>query len=366
MVDNMNPGLDILYLGHDYGTSRHRAEAIRRIGTGNKVEILNPWSFFPKDRILKKVIEKIIHEIGAAWVEPYIKKRLSAILKGRHFEVIWSDQCELIGPEAAAILRSHSDHMVTYAIDDPFGARDKKRFTLYLKSLSKYDLVVVVRKPCVNEAYLKGARRVLRVFRSADEVVHRPFFLTTMDKKKWESDVTFVGTWMVERGPLMLRLVELGVPLTIYGDRWQKAREWTFLKRFWRGPGLVGDPYVKAIQSAKICLGLLSKGNRDLHTTRSVEITYIGSLLCAERTMEHSSMYLEDKEAVFWNSPEECAEKCFSLLADDDRRKAIAKAGRRRCLLNGHFNEPTVKVILKTLFLGSPEKILEKRRSKKP
>ena len=78
---------------------------------------------------------------------------------------------------------------------------------------------------------------------------------------------------------------------SFYGDRWQKAPEWPVIKNIWRGPGLVGQDYVEAIQSAKICLGLLSKQNRDQHTMRSVEIPYISSVLCAERTEEHLAMY---------------------------------------------------------------------------
>ena len=121
------------------------------------------------------------------------------------------------------------------------------------------------------------------------------------------------------------------------------------LKKAWRGPGLAGDAYVKAIQAAKVCLGLLSKGSRDLHTSRSAEIPSIGSVLCAELTEEHVAMYRPDEEAVFWRSVEECAEICFELLADESKLKAIAKAGRKRCLQSCYLNEPTAEKILATL-----------------
>ncbi|MCB2148598.1 MAG: glycosyltransferase [Deltaproteobacteria bacterium] len=337
----------ILYLGHTYGTSRHRADALARLG--NTVEIFDPLNFFPNNKLLQKVIEKLVIEVGAAWFEPYIRQRLAVRLRGCHFSVVWSDQCLMVGLTTATVLRCHADHMVTYAIDDPFGTTDGHRFKLYLKALGVYDLVVVVRESNITEAYTHGARNVLRVLRSADEVAHHPLVLPPEKEKRWSSDVLFIGTWMPERGPFIRRLVELKIPLTLFGDRWQKAPEWPVIKRVWHGPGLLGDAYVKAIQKAKVCLGMLSKGNRDFHTSRSSEIPYIGSLLCAERTVEHMAMYCEDEEAVFWSTPDECADKCFALLSQESKRQAIAQSGHNRCIQSGYLNQPIMESILNTL-----------------
>jgi hypothetical protein len=347
MGDGKKPSLGILYLGHDFGTSRHRADALRRLG--HKVDVLDPWEFFPKGKISRKVIEKLVYEVGAGWLEPFVRRRLIQSLIGRRLDLIWSDQCELMGERTAAVLKKRVGCMITYAGDDPFGPRDKRRFSLYRKSLNHYDLTVVVRQPNVEEAYAQGATEVLQVLLSADEVAHHPLVLVPEEERRWASAVAFIGTWMPERGPFLRRLMKLGVPLTIYGDRWQKDREWFALKKVWRGPSLKGDFYVKAIKAAKVCLGLLSKGNRDLHTTRSAEIPLIGGVLCAERTKEHINMYREDKEAVFWSTPEECAEKCFALLADEPKRETIARAGRERCIRSGYLNEPTMAKILNTL-----------------
>jgi spore maturation protein CgeB len=152
---------------------------------------------------------------------------------------------------------------------------------------------------------------------------------------------------MPERGPFMVKLREAGVPLSIRGDRWQNSPEWPKLQDAWKGPGTrFDDDYAKAIQCAKICLGLLSKGNRDLHTQRSLEIPYFGGLLCAERTTEHQSLYCEGKEAVFWADAEECASVCLGLLADKPRRREIARRGWVRCIENGKLNEPVMAKII--------------------
>ena len=73
---------------------------------------------------------------------------------------------------------------------------------------------------------------------SADEIVHRPIRLTSAERERWAAEVVFVGTWMPERGPFIAKLMEQGIQLSIWGDRWYKAKEWKLLKNAWRGPGI--------------------------------------------------------------------------------------------------------------------------------
>ncbi len=217
----------------------------------------------------------------------------------------------------------------------------------FLKAVPAYDLLVVVRAPNVEEAYQHGAKKVMCVFRSADEIAHAPRQLNAGVREAWKSDVVFVGTAFPERGPFLAELIERGVPLTIYGQRYHRLAEWPRLKPHWREANTdTTEGYATAISAAKVCLGLLSKGNRDQHTTRSMEIPSLGGLLCAERTPEHLALYEEDREAVFWTGPEECAAKCLALLEDDSWRQAVAAAGRQRYLSNPWQNMKVIESIL--------------------
>jgi spore maturation protein CgeB len=140
--------------------------------------------------------------------------------------------------------------------------------------------------------------------------------------------------------------VRRGVPLTIRGANWNKAAEWPELQKYWKGGELQGDDYAYAIQCARVSLGLVSKGNRDLHTTRSLEIPALGGLLCAERTAEHSAMYVEGEEALFWGDAAECAAVCLKALANEEWRKRIAMAGQARSIVNGYYNEKIMSAIV--------------------
>jgi hypothetical protein len=179
--------------------------------------------------------------------------------------------------------------------------------------------------------------------------------MSAEDRRKWSSDVLFIGTWFPERGPFMSTLAQEGIALSIWGDRWQKAPEWGILKQYWRGPAVYGDDYARAIQGSKICLGLLSKGNRDLHTTRSVEIPSLGAVFCAERTSEHMAMYKDGEEAIFFTDARDCAKVCGSLLQDEALRESIARGGRLRFLRNGFTNEKTCASILESALAAKRE-----------
>lgn len=342
----MVSSLSILYLGNSGGTCLDRANALRRLG--HHVEHLDLREFLPKTSWM----DRITWHIGGQVVAPFLLHGLAKKMNDRPFNNLQFDLCyvdggEWVTPKVITLLRSYSKKVINYNIDDPIGTRDKQRFKAYRQSLPHYDLNIVIRQENVTEIKVLKAKKVIRVYRSADEVSHAPRILNEKDFQKWGSEVLFLGTWFPERGPFLLELIQFGVPLTIRGANWHKATEWPLLKSYWKGGNITGDDYAKAIQCAKVNLGLLSKENRDLHTTRSLEIPALGGLLCAERTIEHSAMYEEGKEAIFWKDAKECAEMCHFLLSDEKRRQSIAKAGNHRVKANKHYNEDVLTQILK-------------------
>lgn len=334
----------ILFVGTNSGTSRHRALALERLG--HTVTLIEPRPFLPKNRIA----DYWIFHTGALLCDAAITRGVLSSIPRKEFDLVWVESGDLISRSLVKELKNRFGKVVNYCIDDPYGGRDGSKWRHYLAALPLYDLVVVMRECNVEEAYRAGARDVLRVYMTADEVAHAPRVVSRQDYLKWASDVVFIGTWMPERGPFLTQLIKAGVRLSIFGDRWHKAKEWHALKPAWRGPGIYNDDdYAMAIQCAKVCIGLLSKGNRDETTTRSFEIPLLGSVLCAERTPEHLQLYRENLEAVFWSSAEECAEKCKQLLSDDGWRQRLASSGRARCIRNATTNEAALERIVARL-----------------
>ena len=341
----MNRLLKILYLaaGSPESSSIQRARALSRLGhevlTINLVDALvrNIWW------------RRLNNYSGGALAQPRVLRLIRSRLPKHQCDLVWVDSGQLVGPSVIPLLRSRARKIVNYNLDDPTGSRDGRLWGGFKKAVPHYDALITVRRESEAELQQLGARKVLRVVRSFDEMTHRPRVLTAADYSRWGSEVVFVGSWMPERGPFLMQLVRRGVPLAIYGDHWQRAPEHCTLRSVWRAPALYDDGYAKAIQCSKVALGLLSKGNRDLHTQRSTEIPALGGLLCAERTVEHAEMFVEGREAVFWADATECADACLRLLRDESLRQAIARAGQETVWKRGYGNEPTLADVLARL-----------------
>lgn len=338
----------ILYLGdQDPGTtSWHRSEALRR--QGHHVEGFNPRLVVPR----RHIWYALHYRLGFRFIRSKARRAVQAFAQGRKFDVLWINSGDYTGPDTVAWARGQGMRIVSYNNDDPFGGRDGAKWANYLACLPVVDLAVVMRGFNVEEARARGARRVLRVFMSCDEVAHRPRPLTDEIRRSWASDVAFIGTWMPERGPFIAELLKRGIPVSVWGNRWEKAPEWEAIRGSWRGGAVEGDNYAYAIQCAKVVLGLLSKGNRDLHTTRTAEVPYLGSALCAEDTVEHRGLFEHGMDAYLFNNSTEAATGLRELLADEPSRLAVAEGGRRRIIAAGLTNEAVTGRILAELYQG--------------
>lgn len=332
--------MEILYFGKlsEGSTAVHRADALRRLGFS--VMALDPYLLHGIGHNGRWATH-INYRTGFRFIQRDMRAWTKTVLEATGYvDVIWVDNGELFGAECVKTLRAFARKVVLYNHDDPTGARDGARFESLKGALPYYDICVVPREVNVGEYYAYGAREVLRVLMSHDELVHRPVVPRSSIPDRFRSDVAFIGTWMRDEGrdEFLMKLVDRGVPVSIWGARWEKSRYWRGLRRFWRGGPLTGRDYASAIGGAKICLGLLSRGNRDRHTTRSFEIPFAGGLLCAEGTDEHRRLYKEGIEAVFWSDADECAAVCHELLLDEQKRERIRAAGyeRVRVLGNGH------------------------------
>jgi spore maturation protein CgeB len=208
--------MKILYLGFETGTSGHRVNAIRRLG--HEVRVISPWHLAPKFPLVAQW-QRYFGSVGLASL---IRRRVLDKLEGSgEFDVVWVDSGGLVSRELVEDLKRIGKRVLNYNVDDPYGNRDMNSWMQYHGAVRAYDLVAVVRKENVEEAHSLGARKVVMVYRSADEVAHAPLQLSEEEQAKWASDVLFVGTAFPERGRFFAELVSYGVPLSIYGDLWR-------------------------------------------------------------------------------------------------------------------------------------------------
>jgi spore maturation protein CgeB len=347
--------MNILFIGNGSAnsSSSHRAKALERIGCSVflidpylecKVNFSNKWKnklhYITGYKLLQKKIEK--------WVLTSLKTIANQV-----FELVWVDSGELLGVDIIKQLNKMKCPVLLYNLDDPTGNRDGNKFSSLLKSLPFYDYCVVVRNINIEEYKKLGAKNIIFVSRSYDEVIHQPFNKKEDIPEKFISDICFVGTWMPKenRDVLFVKLIEEGLNVSIWGTSWNRSLYYNILRPYIKGDSIYTRDYVAAIQGAKICIGLLSKGNRDLVTQRTFEIPFIGGLFCAERTEEHLSLYRDFEEAVFWDDPDECTIICKKLLNDSVLREQIRAAGMKKVRAMQLGNEDICLKILKSIKL---------------
>lgn len=343
--------MKILYLGdtNPTSTSRHRANALIRLG--HNVVLQDARNAYSK-RNANAFLGRLHYHTGYRLLQITISNWLKSVLKVQSgIDLIWVNGGEFFGPTCVQVLKSYGCPVLLYNNDDPTGGRDGHRFDSLVNAIPYYDLCVVMRELNVAEYYKLKAQHVLLVTMSYDEVVHKGLETADLIPEKYKSEVVFIGTWMPKenRDVFLKDLIDRGVPLSIWGDAWEKSKLWNQISKHHKGGALYGPDYLAALQGAKICIGLLSKGNRDLYTTRSMEIPYAGGVLCAERTTAHMAMYKEGVEAFFWSNATECATICKTVLNDTQLREQVRKNGYKRLLENQMGNEDICTKILKEI-----------------
>lgn len=197
-----------------------------------------------------------------------------------------------------------------------------------------------------------GVKKISFLPPSFDPDLHRPIELTDNEKDYYGCDVAFIGTWSPKKESLLeaLRTIKPQPTLKIWGTQWERSQS-NYLQQSIMGTEVTGFEYTKAICGASICLGLLSEQGRgsssgDLITSRTFQIPACGTFMLHERNDEVLKFFEEGRDAEFFSSPTELAEKIKVYLSDDDRRQKIANNGLQRSQRDGYSADGRMKVVL--------------------
>jgi hypothetical protein len=179
-----------------------------------------------------------------------------------------------------------------------------------------------------------------------DPSVHFPPSLTDDDRGSLASELLFIGHSEPTTGRMINTLQQAGLPVRVWGKGWRLA--WNLRDRREIRP-IPNQDYAKAIALAKVSLCFLSKLNRNECCGRTFEIPAIGGFLLAERTLEQTSYFAAEREAVFFGSEQELLRKARHFLEFDTERETIARAGHDRCLRSAYTYKDRVEVELQEL-----------------
>lgn len=254
-----------------------------------------------------------------------------------------------------AAKRIRALQIAVYNNDNPFGPDAEMPIWRHFRMLIPVvDVCFVYRRSNIAEYESAGAKSVKLLRSYFQPEVHRPIILTESDRRRFETDVVFVGHCEPDsRLALLDRLIDSGVQVRLFGTDWHRYASGHRWEAWPAIEPLRGDEYVRAIAAARIALVFLSKRNCDDYTRRCFEIPAIGTLMLAPRTAELMSLFREDEEAAYFEGAEELIAQAKGYLVDPKRRQQVADAGHARCLRDGYDVDSRARQFLTDLGLVS-------------
>ncbi len=333
------------------GTCLQRCCALKELGY--MVESLDIFEGVSTAQLLK-FLPRVMRKMGMPLDYACVNQAIISAIKRHRIEVLWLDKALLVKPSTLRkVLELQPDcKIVGYSPDDMSGNKNNQS-RYFIRHLPLYDVFFTTKSYGVEELASLGCPKVVFVGNSYDPDTHRPVPLAPGDKEKYGGSIGFIGAWEKERAASILALVESGFTVRVWGPGWENMTA--------RPPGLMlenryllGDEYAKGMCAFDINLCFLRKINRDLQTTRSIEIPACGAFMAAEKTAEHLGLFEDGKEAVFFSSNDELISKCRYYLDHPEERMRIAAAGRQRCLSAGYSNQDRMKFMLREIPIRHP------------
>ena len=274
-----------------------------------------------------------------------IRKQVSA----NQYDVIWIDKGIFIEAKTLRFIKQVQNHSLIIGYSPDNMAERHNQSQVFLKSFPYYDYYITTKSYTLDTLRQMGCKNIFFVNNAYEATFHHPYQLTEEERERLGGKIGFIGAWEEERCRSILYLAKHGIPIRVWGGgKWMRYKG-IYPNLIIEDRGLYSEDYNKALSAFDISLCFLRKMNHDLQTTRTMEIPACGSLLMAERTIEHERLFKDKEEAVFFSSDKELLELCLYYLSHEDERKRIAIAGRRRCLMSGYSNEETIKRVLEKI-----------------
>lgn len=332
----------MLFVGEQWlgSNARSLAMAFRKIGW--LVACLDPQHFVPQaDGIAQRALRRIQAPFHEAAFNQTMLKQGRAIKPA----VVFVYKGTLVLPATLQSLRELQIPSAMYFPDYTLYAHGKN----IVPCLPEYDQIFTAKSFGIAEMALLGARESHLVFHAADPDVHRPL-PTALLPPQMQCDVAFIGAWSPHKEQVLAGLIERipDLNLKVWGAQWQQAKS-PRLQATLTHRAVMGDFYAAAIQSSKICLGLLTEkrfgaSSGDLTTARTFEIPGCRTFMLHERTDEVLTCFEEGQEIECFADAEELAEKVRFYLTHDAEREAIAEAGYQR-IIHEHLYEHRAREI---------------------
>jgi spore maturation protein CgeB len=332
----------ILYVGwlHPGNTSAHRLEAMRRLD--QDVVPFAVDDFVPHSRY----VAALQHRYPVGPLITRVNRALQDAAREHQPDVVWFEKPVHFHPGTLHALKALGATTVCFNMDNPFGPREDGCWKQFYRVWKLFDLHCLFRTVDVAR-YAGWGVPAIKIALSYDPLQHFAPKRGWSDRNR-DREVAFTGSPLEDRPEFLASLGDAhGLPVSVAGPRWNRMWSEEQQGKYLLSSELLKDgEYREAIWRSKINLAFVTHLNEEDVAHKSFEIAACGQFLLAERSPGHEAAFAEDREAVFYSSLEECAEKARFYLARPALRARIAAAGHARALRSGYSNDDQLTKVL--------------------
>ena len=330
---------NIILIGSTNGKAGQYIQTLKNLG--HNVQVIQSHAVETNS-----IYERIRYKIRLPVDKNNLNQKLLKSIKDKSINIIIDLKSLVLRKATIEKIRqiSPSIKIIFFSEDDM--SRYHNNSIYFLKAIKDYDCVFVSLKKHLAETMLRlGAKKSYFQYKSFDETLCKKIHLNKSEYDRYKSDVTFVGTFEIQRAEIMFGLATKGVKIIVWGNGWSgwKNKHKNFIIK---DIPIYGEEWVKVINASKINLNFLRKINDDLHTSRSVDIPACGAFMLAERTIDHKDLFIEGKEAEFFGDEKELETKIKFYLKNDEKRKDIARKAYNKCRSSDYSHTKKIKEII--------------------
>ncbi len=263
------------------------------------------------------------------WDLNRLNKRLLSLVSDTKPDLYLVAGGNRILPETVQKIKNKGIRTVLWTIDAP---RD---FKPILEAASSYDFVFCGGTEAQELLARAKVKKTYWLPFACDPEVHSPVNLDSVEKEKWGSDVSFMGSYYPNREGILEKIA--GSDLRIWGPGWDKLDHHSPLKERATDKQLKPEEWKKIFCSSPINIVIhFQDGETLCHQAapRVYEALACRSFLLVDDQKDVRSLFQDGKHLVIFKESEDLQQKITYYLNQADERKKIAHQGYEEVVHN--------------------------------
>ncbi len=297
---------------------------VTQFDTFLEMEKINP---FFKNRYLNRFLEKLYYN--------ELNSRLLKKILLLNPELVFIVKGHCIFPDTIKDIKNKlNTFVINFNPDNPFNLNHSASNKFILRSIPNYDCYCIWGKFLISKLLKYGARKCEYLPFAYDPGLHFLCEISIEEKKRYGSDIAFIGTWDKERESFLEQLIDYD--LAIWGNGWERLKPNSKLISKYRKRDVIGKDFSAVCNASKIIINHVRSHNENAHNMKTFEIPACGGFMLTTRTKEQCEFFKEDKDIACFETAKELKEKINYYLTSNDLRKKIALNGYEKVRVHSY------------------------------